>query len=68
MEAIKELVEWLVTYSVSGGFWHFVACFLIIAAIARIFRFVHVRVRINKKTKTKKKDKADEEVAEEKKS
>ena len=57
MEEFTRLIVWLVAYSVSGGFWHFVACLLIIRAITgftTLFRFHYngpkTQIKADKKT------------------
>lgn len=44
MEHLAALVRWIITYSLSGGFWHFAGVYLIVCAITRIFRLVKVNV------------------------
>lgn len=50
MTELASLVRWIIVYAVNGGFWHFLAVYLIVVAIARIFRFVRVDVKVDRKT------------------
>lgn len=47
MQALTDFLRWLVTYAVSGGFWHFVAVLLVIKAIARITTLVSLEFTRN---------------------
>lgn len=59
MTALSDLVRWIITYSVSNGFWHFLAVVIIVRSIARIAAFVRVDVKAgNRSTKTEEKAKA----------
>lgn len=42
MAEIASLVRWIITYSVSGGLWHFIACYLVLVVLVRVFAFVRV--------------------------
>lgn len=42
MSAIADLIRWIITYAVTGGFWHFVAVYLIVLAVARVTTLVKV--------------------------
>lgn len=47
MAELTHFLVWLVVYAVSGGFWHFVAVFLIIGAITRITTLVRINRTVN---------------------
>lgn len=36
MDHATALIRWIIEYALSGGFWHFVAVFLIVRAITGI--------------------------------
>jgi hypothetical protein len=50
------LIRWIITYAVSGGFWHFVAVYLICAVLVRTLGLV--RVNIERKTASDNKEAA----------
>jgi hypothetical protein len=51
MAPICDLIRWIITYAVEGGFWHFVAVYGITVAIARIFNLVRVNLTTKRKSK-----------------
>lgn len=61
MSAACDLIRWIITYAVSGGFTHFVGVYLILVVLARTLGFV--RVNVTRKTVTKKAKKADEKAS-----
>lgn len=56
MAEISELVRWIIVYSVTGGFWHFVACYLVLVVLMRVFAFVRVKVEAPKAPKAEKRE------------
>lgn len=55
MDQLASLIRWIFVYAVNGGFWHFVACYLILRAITRIFSFVRVNATRTVEKKEEKK-------------
>ena len=51
MADFAALIRWIITYAVSGGFWHFMATWIIVGALIKALWLVRVDVKLTRKTK-----------------